>query len=305
MFGDVKFIWKNGEMIPFEDATTHVLTHTLHYGVGVFEGIRCYKCIDGSAIFRFDEHMKRLINSAKILMINLNYSLEDLKKATTELIKYNGLSECYIRPIVYLGCKTLGINVDDDFPVDTVIAAWPWGAYLGKDALENGIRVKTSSFVRYHVNSVATRAKACGNYLASVLAKREVVMAGYEEAIFLDADGYVSEGTGENLFFVKDGIVVTTPITSVLNGITRDSVMKIACDLGFDVEEKRFARDDLYIADEVFFTGTAAEITPVKELDDRVIGKGMRGDITKKIQDIYFGAVTGRNKKYSDWLTYL
>ena len=305
MFGDVRFIWKNGEIIPFEDATTHVLTHSLHYGVGVFEGIRCYQCSDSSAVFRLDDHIDRLFDSAKILLIKMKYDTNDIRKAITGLIDKNELSECYIRPIVYYGCESLGIYVDDTLPVETVVAAWPWGTYLGAEALENGVRVKTSSFVRYHVNSMATRAKATGNYLASVLAKREAILSGYDEAIFLDADGYVSEGTGENIFIVKGGIIYTTPITSVLKGITRDSMMVMAKDCGYKVEEKRFTKDDIYIADEAFLTGTAAEVTPIRELDNRIIGKGCRGAVTGKLQNMYFDTVHGKNKKYVDWLTYL
>ena len=305
MFGDVRFIWKNGEIIPFEDATTHVLTHSLHYGVGVFEGIRCYQCSDGSAVFRLDDHIDRLFDSAKILLLKMKYDTDDIRKAITGLIDKNELSECYIRPIVYYGCGSLGIYVDDTFPVETVVAVWPWGTYLGEEALENGVRVKTSSFVRYHVNSMATRAKATGNYLVSVLAKREAILSGYEEAIFLDADGYVSEGTGENIFIVKDDIIYTTPITSVLKGITRDSIMVMAKDCGYKVEEKRFTKDDIYIADEAFFTGTAVEVTPIRELDNRIIGKGCRGAVTGKLQNMYFDTAHGKNKKYVDWLTYL
>ena len=238
MFGGVQFIWKDGKNIPFEDAKIHVLTHSLHYGMGVFEGVRCYQGRDCSAVFRLDEHVDRLFDSAKILLMKIKYTPSEIKEAIIELIKKNKLSECYIRPLVYFGCKNLGVYVDNTFPVETVIAVWPWGAYLGEEALENGIRVKTSSFVRYHVNSLATRAKATGNYIASILAKREAVMSGYEEAIFLDADGYVSEGTGENIFIVKDGIIYTTPITSALKGITRDSIMVIAKDCGYKVEEK-------------------------------------------------------------------
>lgn len=305
MFESVKYVWKNDAFLAFNDAKIHVLTHTLHYGLGVFEGIRCYKCHGGSAIFRVDEHLERLINSAKIFMMNIKYTAADLKKATIELIKRNGFEECYIRPIVYFGLKSLGVYVDKDFPVDTVVAAWPWGAYLGEEAMKKGVRVKTSTFVRYHVNSLATRAKACGNYLTSVLAKREAALDGYDEAIFLDADGFVSEGTGENIFIVRNDVLVTTPLTSILNGITRNSVMKLAGDMGFKVVERRFTRDEIYIADEAFLTGTAAEITPIRELDNRVIGEGRIGKMTEKLQTAFFDIVKGNNNKYKDWLSYI
>ena len=305
MFESVKYVWKNDAFLAFNDAKIHVLTHTLHYGLGVFEGIRCYKCPAGSAIFRVDEHFERLINSTKIFMMNVKYTAADLKKATIELIKKNNFEECYIRPIVYFGLKSLGVYVDKDFPVDTVIAAWPWGAYLGEEAMKKGVRVKTSTFVRYHVNSLATRAKACGNYLTSVLAKREAALDGYDEAIFLDADGFVSEGTGENIFIVRNDVLVTTPLTSILNGITRNSVMKLAGDMGFKVVERRFTRDEIYIADEAFLTGTAAEITPIRELDNRVIGEGRIGKMTEKLQTAFFDIVKGNNNKYKDWLSYI
>jgi branched-chain amino acid aminotransferase len=305
MFESVKFVWMNGEVVPFKDAKVSVLSHSLHYGLGVFEGIRCYKCIEGSAIFRLDDHLVRLLNSAKIFMMDVKYSLEDLKKAVIDIIAKNKLDACYIRPIVFYGLKSLGIFVDKNFPIEVVIAVWPWGAYLGQEALKKGVSVKTSTFTRYHVNSVATRSKAVGNYMTSVLAKREAVLDGYDEAIFLDADGYVSEGTGENIFIVKNNKLITTPVTSILNGITRDSIMKIAIDMGIKLEERRFTRDEIYVADEAFLTGTAAEVTPIRELDHRIIGRGSIGKITEELQETFFDILKGKNDKYNDWLEYI
>ncbi|KAA0257714.1 branched-chain amino acid transaminase [Deferribacter autotrophicus] len=305
MFEGGKLIWKNGEYLNWEDATTHVLTHTLHYGVGVFEGIRCYETDEGPAVFRLKEHVKRLFESAKIFMMKIPFSEEEIFDAILDTVKKNELKSCYIRPIVYYGYKSLGLSVNDEFPVDIVIAAWSWGAYLGEEGIKNGIRVKTSSFNRFHVNTIATRAKACGNYITSVLAKREALMSGYDEALFLDPDGYVAEGSGENVFIIKDGVVYTPPVTSILKGITRDSIITIARDLGYEVIERRFTRDEMYIADEAFFTGTAAEVTPIRELDGRPIGIGKRGEITEKIQSTFFDIVKGKNKKYSDWLAFV
>jgi branched-chain amino acid aminotransferase len=305
MFESVKYVWMNGETVPLKEANVSVLSHTLHYGLGVFEGIRCYKCVDGSAIFRLNDHLLRLLNSAKIFMMKTKYSLEDLRKATFEIISKNEFDACYIRPIIFYGLKSLGIFIDENFPIEVVIAAWPWGAYLGNEALKKGVSVKTSTFTRYHVNSVATRSKAVGNYMTSVLAKREAVMDGYDEAIFLDADGYVSEGTGENIFIVKNNKLITTPITSILNGVTRDSIIKIAIDKGIEVEERRFTRDEIYIADEAFLTGTAAEVTPIRELDHRIIGRGYIGDLTEDLQNTFFDIIKGKNDKYKNWLEYI
>ncbi|MGA1846414.1 branched-chain amino acid transaminase [Deferribacter abyssi] len=305
MFEGGKFIWRNGEFLKWEDATTHVLSHTLHYGVGVFEGIRCYETDEGPAVFRLKEHVKRLFESAKIFMMEIPFTEEEINNAILDTVKKNELKSCYIRPIVYYGYKSLGLAVSNDFPVDTVIAAWSWGAYLGEEGISNGIKVKTSSFNRFHVNTIATRAKACGNYITSVLAKREALMSGYDEALFLDPDGYVAEGSGENIFIIKDGVVYTPPVTSILKGITRDSIITIARDLGYEVIERRFTRDEMYIADEAFFTGTAAEVTPIRELDGRPIGIGRRGKITEKIQSTFFEIVKGKNKKYSNWLAFV
>lgn len=305
MFESVKYVWMNGEIVPFKEANVSVLSHSLHYGLGVFEGIRCYKCINGSAIFRLDDHLLRLLHSAKIFMMDVKYSLEDLRKAVLAIISKNEFDACYIRPIIFYGMKSLGIYVDENFPIEVAIAVWPWGTYLGKEALKKGVSVKTSTFTRYHVNSVATRSKAVGNYMTSVLAKREAVLDGYDEAIFLDADGYVSEGTGENIFIVKNGKLVTTPVTSILNGITRDSIIKIALDKGVDVEERRFTRDEIYIADEAFLTGTAAEVTPIRELDHRIIGRGYIGNLTEDLQNTFFDITKGKNDKYKHWLDYI
>lgn len=295
-------IWMNGKIVAKEDAKVSVLTHTLHYGVGVFEGIRCYKVDNGSAVFRLKEHIQRLLDSARIFMIDPGYSIDELCKATVETVKANNLEECYIRPIIYLGDGGLGIKIDEKYPVETAIAAWNWGAYLGEEGMSKGIKVCTSSFNRFHVNSTATRSKTCGNYVSSVLAKREAILGGYDEALFLDTEGYVAEGSGENVFVIKNGKLITTPMTSILRGITRDSIMTLAKDLGYEVVEQKFTKDDFYLADEAFFTGTAAEVTPISQLDGRKIGTGVRGEITTKLQSAFFDIVKGNNKKYSDWL---
>ena len=295
-------IWMNGKLISKDDAKVSVLTHTLHYGVGVFEGIRAYKTENGTAVFRLNEHIQRLLDSARIFMIDPKYSHSELCQATVDTVKANNLEECYIRPIIYLGDGGLGIKIDNSYPVETAIAAWNWGAYLGQEGLEKGIKVCTSSFNRFHVNSTATRSKTCGNYVPSVLAKREAVMSGYDEALFLDTEGYVAEGSGENVFVIKNGKIYTTPMTSILRGITRDSIMTIARDLGYEVIESRFTKDDFYLADEAFFTGTAAEVTPISQLDGRIIGSGKRGEITSKLQSMFFDIVKGKNQKYSQWL---
>ncbi len=295
-------IWFNGKLVERDEAKVSVLTHTLHYGVGVFEGIRCYKTDNGSAVFRLKEHMQRLLDSAKIFMIDPKYSIDELMQATCDTIKANNLSSCYIRPIIYLGDGGLGIYVKNDYPVETAIAVWDWGAYLGEEGLKKGIKIRTSSFTRFNVNTTSTRSKTCGNYVPSVLAKREAVMSGCDEALFLDTDGYVAEGSGENVFIVKNNKIYTTPMTSVLRGITRDSVITLARDLGYTLIEERFTKDDFYLADEAFFTGTAAEITPIRELDGRIIGKGSRGEITEKLQSAFFNIVNGKDSKYSHWL---
>jgi len=300
-----KKIWMDGKFVNWEDANVHILTHTLHYGLGVFEGIRCYKCEDGrSAVFRLQEHTERLFESAHIMQVQIPYSREDINKAIIETLKVNDLKEGYIRPLVYLSAGSMGIYPKDN-PVKVAIAVWSWGAYLGEKAIKEGIRVKISSFTRHHVNVGMTKAKVVGNYVNSILAKREVIAMGYDEALLLDTDGYISEGSGENIFMVKDGLLKTTPLTSVLRGITRDSVIRIAKDKGIPVLEGRFSRDELYTADEAFFTGTAAEITPIREVDNRKIGEGKPGPVTKIIQETFFNAVKGREKKYAMWLAYL
>lgn len=298
-------IWLDGELVKWEDAKVHVLSHALHYGTAYFEGIRCYELADGkSAVFRLEEHMRRLADSGKILGFPLPYTVEQLCNATAEVIRANNLKACYIRPLAFLGLGELGIYVPNN-PVNVCIAVWPWGAYLGDEGLKNGIRAKVSSYTRHHVNVMMTKSKTSGNYVNSVLAKAEVKKAGYDEAIMLDTEGYVSEASGENIFIVRDGKIKTTPLTSILPGITRDSIITLARDKGYDVVEERFTRDELYIADEAFFTGTAAELTPIREVDDRQIGAGRRGPVTEDIQKTFFNVIKGKDAKYRKWLAYL
>jgi len=298
------FIWFNGKLVDWRDANIHVLTHSLHYGMAVFEGVRAYKTDQGPAIFRLDEHTKRWFNSAKIFQMEMPYSQEELMKAQLEVVKANQLESCYLRPIAWIGSEKLGISPKGN-QILVSIAAWQWGAYLGEDGLNKGIRVKTSSFSRHHVNVSLVRAKASGYYINSILANQEVTAHGYDEALLLDTDGYVSEGSGENVFIVRDGIIYTPDLASCLAGITRESIIKIAHDLGFEVREKRITRDEMYCSDEAFFTGTAAEVTPIRELDDRIIGNGSRGPVTEKIQNVFFDIVKGKNDKYLSWLTYV
>jgi len=295
-------IWLDGKIIPWEDAKVHVLSHALHYGTGYFEGIRCYQLANGrSAVFRLREHMQRLADSGKILGFPLPYSIEQLEQATLEVIRANKLKECYIRPLAFLGLGDLGVYAPNN-PVNVCISVWSWGAYLGDEGLKNGIRAKVSSYTRHHVNVMMTKSKATGNYINSVLAKAEVKKTGYDEAIMLDPEGYVSEASGENIFIVRGGRIKTTPLTSILPGITRDSIITMARERGYEVVEERFSRDELYIADEAFFTGTAAELTPVREVDDRTIGGGSRGPITAEIQQAFFDVIKGKNEKYAKWL---
>lgn len=297
-------IWFDGKLVPWDEANVHVLTHTLHYGVGVFEGIRAYKCADGrSEVFRLKEHVDRLFDSAKILHMTIPYTREEIISAIVETLKANKMAEGYIRPIAFIGDGMMGVHPGDN-PIRVAIATWPWGAYLGAEALEKGIRVATSTYIRHHVNIMMTKAKASGNYLNSVLAKLEAKANGYDEAVLLDPDGYVAEGTGENIFLVRSGCLKTPPLTSILEGVTRNSVMTLAADLGYKVVEERFTRDYLYVADEAFFTGTAAEITPIREVDRRVIGEGKAGPVAKRLQTEYFKVVKGENKKYESWLHY-
>ncbi|MDD4731772.1 MAG: branched-chain amino acid transaminase [Desulfovibrio sp.] len=295
-------IWFDGKLVPWDEANVHVLTHALHYGTSVFEGIRAYKCSNGkSAVFRLKEHMDRLVDSAKIIGLKLDYDSEQLTEATVETLRSNGLEEGYVRPLAFVGAGAMGVHPGQN-PVHLCIAAWPWGAYLGEEALEKGIRVKCSSYTRHHVNVMMTKAKCGGNYVNSVLAKTEAVADGYDEAVMLDPQGYVSEGTGENLFMVKDDVIFTPPLHNVLGGFTRDSVITLAGDLGYEVREITIGRDMLYIADEVFFTGTAAEVTPVREVDRRVIGEGKAGPVAKLLQTEFFKIVKGENPDYALWL---
>ncbi|SDF04210.1 branched-chain amino acid transaminase [Desulfovibrio legallii] len=297
-----EYIWFDGKMLPSDQARVHVLTHALHYGSAIFEGIRAYACADGkSAVFRLEDHCKRLLNSAKILRMEVPYSAEQLAQACVETLQANKLKEGYIRPLSFVGYGEMGVYPGNN-PVQTIVAVWPWGAYLGAEALEKGIRIKTSSFARSHVNTAMSKAKASGNYINSILAKVEAKEDGYDEAIMLDTNGFVSEATGENVFIVRDGIIKTTPWTSILGGITRDSIMALARDLGYTVEEQQFTRDEFYIADEAFFSGTAAEITPIRELDHRQIGVGHAGPVTKHLQQEFFKIVKGQNPKYASWL---
>ena len=296
------FIWHDGKLVPWREATTHVLTHSLHYGLAVFEGLRAYKTDDGTAIFRLKEHTDRLFNSAHIYMMKIPYSKETLMEAHREVVRANKLESCYLRPIAFYGSEKMGVS-PKGAQVHVSIAAWPWGAYLGEDGLANGIRVKTSSYARHHVNVSMCRAKYSGTYANSILANLEATEHGYDEALLLDVDGFVAEGAGENLFVVKDGQIYEPEIASALVGITRATVIQLAKELGFEVKAKRLTRDDLYIADEAFFTGTAAEVTPIRELDGRVIGTGSRGPITQKIQSLFFDVVNGRSPFHKSWLT--
>jgi len=296
------FIWFDGKLVPWREATVHVLTHTLHYGTGVFEGVRAYHAEQGTSIFRLEAHTDRLFNSAKILNINIPHSKDELIAAQIAAVKENNLDSAYIRPMCFFGAEGIGLRADN-LKVHTMVAAWEWGAYLGKEALEKGIRIRTSSFTRHHVNITMCKAKANGNYMNSTLALQEALRDGYDEALLLDVDGYVAEGSGENVFIVRNGIIYTPELTSALEGITRETIMALASDIGVEVKEKRLTRDEVYIADEAFFTGTAAEVTPIREYDGRNIGTGSRGPITEKLQKMYFDLVHGRIEKYNDWLT--
>ena len=296
------FIWYDGKLVPWRDATTHVLTHSLHYGLACFEGVRAYKTVNGTAIFRLQEHTERWFNSAHIFNMRMPYDRETLTAAQREVVRANRLESCYIRPIAFYGSEKMGVS-PKGAKVHVSIAAWPWGAYLGEEGLEKGIRVKTSSFARHHVNVTMCRAKFSGTYANSILANQEAVEHGYDEALLLDVDGYVAEGPGENLFIVKNGKLYEPELTSALIGITREAVIQLAGDIGVEVQARRITRDDVYIADEAFFTGTAAEVTPIRELDGRVIGSGRRGPITEKLQTMFFDVVNGRSEKYKHWLT--
>jgi branched-chain amino acid aminotransferase len=296
------FIWYDGKLVPWRDATTHVLTHSLHYGLAVFEGVRAYKTPAGTAIFRLKEHTDRLFNSARIFMMDVPYSREQLMEAQREVVRANKLESCYLRPLAFYGSEKMGVS-PKGASVHVSIAAWPWGAYLGEEGLTKGIRVKTSSFQRHHINVSMVRSKTSGHYVNSILANMEATRDGYDEALLLDTQGFVAEGAGENLFIVKDGQLIEPEMVSGLNGITRATVIELARDLGIGVSSKPMTRDDVYLADEAFFTGTAAEITPIRELDGRTIGAGRRGPLTERVQALFFDVVNGRAEKYQRWLT--
>jgi branched-chain amino acid aminotransferase len=305
MVQKVSKIWMDGKLIPWEEANVHILTHSLHYGLAVFEGIRCYLCQDGkSAVFRLREHVDRLFDSAQIGDIKMPFSKREIAEACKDTLRANQLKEGYIRPIVFIGEGVMGVYPGDN-PIRVAIITWSWGAYLGEEALERGIRIKVSSYTRHHVNVMMTKAKICGNYVNSVLAKREVMKMGYDEALMLDTEGYVSEASGENIFMVKNGVLKTTPLTSILPGITRDAVIQIAKAKKMPLLEERFTRDELYTAQEAFFSGTAAELTPIREVDDRTIGDGKPGPMTKELQAAFFDIVRGKNPEYKEWLAYL
>ena len=296
-------IWMDGELVDWRDAKIHVLTHTLHYGCGAFEGVRAYDTVNGTAIFRLQEHTQRLFNSGKILRMKIPFSQEQVNEAQRAVVKANGLKSAYIRPLIWIGSEKLGVSPKGN-QVHLMVAAWSWGAYLGEDGLKRGIRVKTSSYTRHHVNITMTQAKTVSNYTNSILANMEATDDGYDEALLLDASGFVSEGAGENLFVIKGGVVYTPDLSAgALNGITRNTIFAICQDLGLKLVEKRITRDEVYICDEAFFTGTAAEVTPIRELDRIEIGSGSRGPITEKIQSAFFDIVNGRNPKYAEWLT--
>lgn len=295
------FIWYDGKLVPWREATTHVLTHSLHYGMSVFEGVRAYKTEIGTAIFRLEDHTNRLFNSAHIFQMAMPYDKDTLNEAHKEVLRANGMDSGYLRPIAFYGSEKMGVS-PKGAQVHVVVAAWPWGAYLGEEGMERGIRIKTSSYTRHHVNISMVRAKASGAYMNSILANNEALASGFDEAMLLDPEGYVAEGSGENIFIVKKGKLYTPDLTSCLEGITRDTVMQLAEELGIPVREKRITRDEVYIADEVFFTGTAAEVTPIREVDGRQIGVGHRGPVTKQLQEKYFDVVYGRSEKHRGWL---
>ena len=297
-------IWMDGRLVDWRDAKIHVLTHTLHYGCGAFEGVRAYKTASGkTAIFRLREHTERLFNSAKILRMKIPFTMQQVMDAQCEVVRANKLDSCYLRPLTWIGDQKLGVSPKGN-TIHLMIAAWAWGAYLGEEGLKRGIRVKTSSYTRHHVNITMTQAKAVSNYTNSILANMEATDEGYDEALLLDSAGFVSEGAGENLFVIKKGVVYTPDLSAgALNGITRDTIFAICQDLGLKLVEKRITRDEVYICDEAFFTGTAAEVTPIRELDRIEIGRGSRGPITEKIQSAFFDIVNGRNPKYAEWLT--
>ncbi|HZJ95772.1 MAG TPA: branched-chain amino acid transaminase [Thiopseudomonas sp.] len=295
-------IWYDGEMVEWRNATTHVLTHSLHYGMGVFEGVRAYKTPQGTAIFRLQEHTDRLFESAHIMGMTIPYSKEEINQAVIASVRDNNLESAYIRPLVFYGSEGMGIRADN-LKVHVIVAAWYWGAYMGDEALQAGIKVRTSSFTRHHVNITMTRAKSSGAYVNSMLALQEAVSGGADEALLLDPEGYVAEGSGENIFIIKNGVIYTPEVTACLNGITRDTILTLARERDLEIVEKRITRDEVYIADEAFFTGTAAEVTPIRELDGRQIGCGSRGPITEKLQKAYFDLVNGKTDAHPEWRT--
>ncbi len=295
-------IWLDGEMVPWREAKIHVLTHTLHYGMGVFEGVRAYKTDKGAAIFRLRDHSVRLTRSAHILGMPMTYDVETLDDVQKQVVRENNLDSAYIRPMCFYGSEGMGLRADN-LKVHTMVAAWEWGAYLGEENMQKGIRIRTSSYSRHHVNVTMCKAKANGNYMNSMLALQEALSCGYDEAMLLDTEGYVAEGSGENIFLVQDGTLVTPDTTSALDGITRNTIFQLAAELGIPVKEKRITRDEVYIADELFFTGTAAEVTPIREVDNRAIGDGGRGPITERLQSLYFDQVHGRRDERPEWLS--
>jgi branched-chain amino acid aminotransferase len=294
-------IWFDGEMRPWREATTHVLTHTLHYGMGVFEGVRAYDAEQGTAIFRLTEHTDRLFRSAHILQMPMPFDKETLNEAQLAVVRENNLQSAYLRPMCFYGSEGMGLRADN-LRVHVIVAAWEWGAYLGKENLEKGIRIRTSSFTRHHVNITMCKAKANGNYMNSMLALNEALTCGYDEAMLLDNEGYVAEGSGENIFIVRNGVLYTPDLTSALEGVTRDTIMVLAREEGLEIREKRITRDEVYVADEAFFTGTAAEVTPIREVDNRAIGNGGRGPVTERLQTLYFDQVHGRREDHPEWL---
>lgn len=295
-------IWYDGRMVPWRDANTHVLTHSLHYGMAVFEGVRAYGTVAGTAIFRLQDHTDRLFDSAHIMRMEIPFSKDEINEAQRAAVRDNNLPAAYIRPLVFYGSEGMGIRADG-LKVHVVVAAWNWGAYMGAEALEQGIRIRTSSFTRHHVNITMTRAKSSGAYVNSMLALQEAIACGADEALLLDPEGYVAEGSGENFFIIRNGTLFTPEVTACLNGITRNSVLTLAHEMNIPVVEKRITRDEVYIADEAFFTGTAAEVTPVRELDGRRIGEGRRGPVTEKLQTAFFNLVSGRSRSHPEWLT--
>ncbi len=295
-------IWMDGELVPWREAQVHVLTHTLHYGMGVFEGVRAYKAQQGTAIFRLPQHTRRLFGSAHIMKMPVPWDQETINAAHKTVVRENGLDSAYIRPMFFYGSEGMGLRADN-LKVHVIVAAWEWGAYLGAENMERGIRIKTSSYTRHHVNITMCKAKANGHYVNSMLALNEALTSGYDEAMLLDVDGFVAEGSGENIFIVRDGVLYTPELTSALEGIPRDTIVQLAQGEGLQVREKRITRDEVYLADEAFFTGTAAEVTPIREVDDRMIGQGGRGPVTERLQTLYFDVVHGRKEKYAGWLT--